>query len=327
MTSIILEFQTFVWSRKTQTLQSGFEGGVSPNKTHLQLRGKLISGQLFSTQTWSCLLRKCSSTRDLLMKDEFAELLAGICGDHDGLARFRQLVINSVMATDLGDRELRKLRNGRWDRAFKTCTPEEEAQVDNVNRKATIVIEHLIQAADVSHTTQHYDVYREWSAFLFQEMYFAFREGRADTNPSDFWYEGEIGFFDHYVIPLSKKLSDCGVFGISSDENLSYATRNRELWMAGGKAATEEIHQKCKEAWESMNPEEPEEAPKEVAVAPPPLQQQEEGDDDGGNGKSAAKDSAEQVRPEENGAPPELIAEPEQSQSSLLMPDEPTTEL
>ena len=28
----------------------------------------------------------------------------------------------------------------------------------------------------------------------------------------------EIGFFDFYIIPLAKKLKDCGVFGVSSDE-------------------------------------------------------------------------------------------------------------
>jgi hypothetical protein len=30
--------------------------------------------------------------------------------------------------------------------------------------------------------------------------------------------EGEIGFFDFYIIPLAKKLKECGVFGVSSDE-------------------------------------------------------------------------------------------------------------
>jgi hypothetical protein len=32
------------------------------------------------------------------------------------------------------------------------------------------------------------------------------------------WYKGEIGFLDFYIIPLAKKLKDCGVFGVSSDE-------------------------------------------------------------------------------------------------------------
>lgn len=51
------------------------------------------------------------------------------------------------------------LRNARWDKAFSE-TPQEEIPRDTVNRKATIVIEHLIQASDVAHTMQHWHIYR-----------------------------------------------------------------------------------------------------------------------------------------------------------------------
>lgn len=47
------------------------------------------------------------------------------------------------------------------------------------------------------------------------------------TDPSTFWYKGELGFFDNYIIPLAKKLKDCNVFGVSSDEYLNYALQNR----------------------------------------------------------------------------------------------------
>jgi hypothetical protein len=39
-------------------------------------------------------------------------------------------------------------------------------QLDAINRKATIVIEHLLQASDVSHTMQHWQVYIEWNEKL-----------------------------------------------------------------------------------------------------------------------------------------------------------------
>ena len=42
------------------------------------------------------------------------------------------------------------------------------------------------------------------------------------------------GFFDFYVIPLAKKLKDCSVFGVSSDEYLNYAEQNRTEWEAKG---------------------------------------------------------------------------------------------
>jgi hypothetical protein len=99
-----------------------------------------------------------------------------------------------------------------------------------VDRKATIVIEHLIQASDVSHTMQHWHIYRKWNARLFEEVYRAYVDGRSDKDPSEFWYKGEIGFFDFYIIPLAKKLKDCGIFGVSSDEYLNYAMKNRQEW-------------------------------------------------------------------------------------------------
>lgn len=42
------------------------------------------------------------------------------------------------MATDIVDKDLKALRNARWDKAFKG---EEEDEDKDVNRKATIVIE------------------------------------------------------------------------------------------------------------------------------------------------------------------------------------------
>ena len=50
---------------------------------------------------------------DLLLQARFSALRSTICSSDEELARFRQLVINSVMATDLGDKELKKLRNER----------------------------------------------------------------------------------------------------------------------------------------------------------------------------------------------------------------------
>lgn len=57
-----------------------------------------------------------------------------------------------VMATDIMDKDLKQLRNNRWAKAFSESANETDIQVDT-NRKATIVIEHLIQASDVVRMT------------------------------------------------------------------------------------------------------------------------------------------------------------------------------
>ena len=71
-------------------------------------------------------------------------------------------------------------------------------------------------------------------------MYQAYKDGRTDSDPTEFWYKGEIGFFDFYIIPLAKKLKDCGVFGVSSEEYLNYAMKNRKEWEQRGHQVVEE---------------------------------------------------------------------------------------
>eukprot|EP00980_Cylindrotheca_fusiformis_P011114 scaffold2555_cov82-Cylindrotheca_fusiformis.AAC.1 len=68
------------------------------------------------------------------------------------------------------------------------------------------------------------------------ECYSAYKRGRADSDPSETWYKSEVGFFDFYIIPLTKKLHSCGVFGVSSDEYFNYATANRDEWAREGEA-------------------------------------------------------------------------------------------
>ena len=216
----------------------------------------------------------------LLMTDEYSELRTTIAETDAEVERFRQLVVNTVLATDIMDKDLKSLRNARvslrllqriccwrqsltcssrdfpqWDKAFLESPPEEaETAKDAVDRKATIVIEHLIQASDVSHTMQHWHVYRKWNERLFRELSQAYREGRAETDPADNWYKGEIGFLDFYVIPLAKKLKDCGVFGVSSDEYLAWAQKNRKDWEEKGQEVVAKMVENFKkEQHESQN--------------------------------------------------------------------------
>ncbi|CAB9514386.1 Receptor-type guanylate cyclase gcy [Seminavis robusta] len=172
---------------------------------------------------------------DLLMKPEYKDLRKAIYGNPEELQRFRQLAVNTVMATDIVDKELQALRKNRWNEAFSENALDDGSNRDlEVDRKATIVIEHLIQASDVSHTMQHWKIYLQWNERFFFELYRAYKEGRAGQDPSIAWYKGEIGFFDFYIIPLAKKLENCGVFGVSSHEYLNYAQANRDEWVRKG---------------------------------------------------------------------------------------------
>jgi hypothetical protein len=184
---------------------------------------------------------------NILIGDQYPELRKAICETRQEETRFRQLVVNAVCATDIIDKDLKCARNERWAKAFSTTTTISSSSTlpsssksssdlqEKINRKATIVIEHIIQASDVSHTMQHWHIYIKWNERLYAEMYKAYVEGRAENDPTDNWYKGEIGFFDFYIIPLAKKLNECGVFGVSSDEYLNYAATNRSEWDKKGK--------------------------------------------------------------------------------------------
>jgi hypothetical protein len=178
---------------------------------------------------------------DLLMEPSYKDVRRLIYATEGEFKRFRQLVVNSVMATDIVDKDLKKLRNDRWDVVFSQKCNQESDCTRVKDLKATIVIEHLIQASDVAHTMQHWHVYRRWNERFFMECYQAYLDGRSETNPAKTWYNGEIGFFDFYIIPLAKKLKECGVFGVSSDEYLSYALQNRNEWEQRGEDLVAEM--------------------------------------------------------------------------------------
>jgi hypothetical protein len=109
----------------------------------------------------------------LLMDERYENLRRTIYDSEAEFKRFRQLIVNGVMATDIMDKDLKGIRNGLWEKAFNEA-PDDSNLEEAVNRKATIVIEHLIQASDVAHTTQHWHIYRKWNARLFSELYKAY---------------------------------------------------------------------------------------------------------------------------------------------------------
>lgn len=182
-------------------------------------------------------LRSLDLAWSLLEESNFAQLRECIFQTPEEYKRFRQLSINCVLATDIFDKEMKSFRDSRWEKAFKSkqLIPTRSTALDDWNRKATIVIECIIQPSDISHTMQHWHVYQKWNKCLFNEMYTAYENGRSDKTPALSWYEGELWFFDNYIIPLATKLRECEVFGVSCDEFLNFANENRKEWAVKGK--------------------------------------------------------------------------------------------
>ena len=181
---------------------------------------------------------------EMLMDPRFERLRKCIYQTNVERKRFRQLVINSVMATDIADRQVNENRQSKWDKAFRRSPGDGASALqiqEDMNRKATAVIEHIIQVSDVAHTMQHWHIYRRWNERLFHEMHEAFQSGKVNVDPSTNWYIGELGFFDYYLIPLAMKLKECGVFGASGYEYISYVLKNKKEWERKGRQVVQEM--------------------------------------------------------------------------------------
>lgn len=199
---------------------------VNENYSMAQLyEGKSVAEQYSIDVAWR-----------LLMEPNFSNLRGYIFRTPKDLQHFRKILVNSVLATDIFGKNLKEFRETRWKRAFDSSSTNLAVTTEeDENRKKAIVIEHLIQTSDVSHTMRHWKIYQKWNSRLFNEAYRAYQSGHSPKNPADGWYEGELLFFDNYIIPLGKKLRVCGVFGVSCDEYLNYAQSNRLEWESKGR--------------------------------------------------------------------------------------------
>ena len=177
----------------------------------------------------------------LLMTPNFSDLRECIgLSDAKELRRFRQVLVNSVIATDILDIDLKVHRDKAWAKAFRKA-PSKTVSNSSDSLKATAVIEHLMQAANAAHTLQSYHIYLEWGERQFEEIYQAYHNGRSERNPADSWYISELCFFDNFVIPLAKRLGQSGVLGRAGSDFLKHAQVNRKQWEDQGEDLVREM--------------------------------------------------------------------------------------
>lgn len=106
----------------------------------------------------------------------------------------------------------------------------------------SVVIETMLNVADVAHSMQSWELFLFWNRKLFEELYVAYKEGRSDGDPSVGWYKNQLGFYRLYVIPLAEKMKKCGVF---STEGGGVWVRNamliRDRWSREGEEVTRDM--------------------------------------------------------------------------------------
>lgn len=77
----------------------------------------------------------------------------------------------------------------------------------------------------------------KWNFRLFKELESSFKKGFCG-DPRDGWYQGQIGFLEHYILPLvhRSKIYFVKEFGDALVENV---LANVQVWTKHGAKATE----------------------------------------------------------------------------------------
>jgi len=205
---------------------------------------------------------------DLLMDPMFDELRKTIYQTRDELDHFREIVINGVIATDIYNEAANKARDLRWEKAFyrekkadSACNTSTDlagtSRKKQVNLKATLVIDCMMQASDFSSTMQSFHLFKKWNEKKFMEMRRAFSIGRAPFNPAELWYERQLNLFDNNIIPLAKKVHECGCFGDNSNEYYNNAKQNRRHWFLNGSGIVQEMEKQFAEKHNDKAPKTP----------------------------------------------------------------------
>lgn len=119
------------------------------------------------------------------------------------------------------------------------CSEQDYSQLDYL--KASTVLEQMIQAADVAHSMQSWEVFMKWNTKLYDELWAAKLKGRGPDVSAN-WFKGQMGFFDHYILPLAKRLEQSGVFGKSGEIFAKNLEKNRTRWLEEGEDRCKDMH-------------------------------------------------------------------------------------
>eukprot|EP00816_Leptocylindrus_hargravesii_P008151 CAMPEP_0196806582 /NCGR_PEP_ID=MMETSP1362-20130617/6478_1 /TAXON_ID=163516 /ORGANISM="Leptocylindrus danicus, Strain CCMP1856" /LENGTH=310 /DNA_ID=CAMNT_0042180117 /DNA_START=47 /DNA_END=979 /DNA_ORIENTATION=- len=182
----------------------------------------------------------------ILFEPSFEALRDAVFPAAEDYIRFMDEVNHLVIHTDLGSAKIKESKK-LWNEKFGEVFDDKLSilsKCENTNvcdeRQKSLVMELLLQAADVAHNIQGWENLLLWNHRLYDEMLFSFRDGKGD-DPAPNWFKGQICFFDGYIIPVAKKLRQCGIFGKRGDVFLNCVLENRRRWLVEGEAMTREF--------------------------------------------------------------------------------------
>jgi len=185
-----------------------------------------------------CIIEQHAFNRgmELLMSAKYNKLRSMIASTTDEWNRFRQVVVNCVLATEPLDADFHDERCDQWESCFGSNTSSAQN-----NRRATIFMEYVVQAAVFGSFMQHQHVFNKWFERLVLEVHQAFQVGRTQKSADYDWYEHQVFMFDNYVLPLATKLNETGLLGGTGREHLDYVKENRVQFVERGEKQVRDL--------------------------------------------------------------------------------------
>jgi len=168
---------------------------------------------------------------ELLMSEKYRYIRTMIAATKQEWARFRQVVVNCVLATDTMDQDFWDERRDQWAICFGENATAGESQAHK-NQKATIFMEYIVQSAVTGPSMQHYQIFIKW----FRRRILQSHDRASDAGQSNEfdWFQHELDRFDKLILPLAMDLDKCGLLAGIGREHLDYAMQNREEWEQKG---------------------------------------------------------------------------------------------
>jgi len=155
-----------------------------------------------------------------------------------GFRRTMDLTGESI-ETYSGDKRVSASDDGSYSEKKITIVLPSPETIDDV--RESVIMETIIKAADVAHNLQGFEQMAKWSDCLYLELRKAHIEKRGE-DPSNGWFNNQIGFLDFYLLPLARKLDDTGAFGDTRGAIFaSIVERNRSRWTREGMNVTMNI--------------------------------------------------------------------------------------
>ena len=172
---------------------------------------------------------------NLLLEEDFEDLRFHIYKTPEEFDLFRHVVVNALMGTeDANDivsidfkTDILERRESRWNRAFGGSSTGKRIKGVNPNDfQATVVIELLLQAANVSYASASWDQFSASLESLLREL------PRAPSASA--WHERELRYLETFAVQPLKQLQNLDVFLDICSVQLEQLDSNRRRWAEWG---------------------------------------------------------------------------------------------